>query len=114
MFSRAVYAPSALSVLKSLTPAVWVRTMATAASARMASSSGKRGLPGGGARAGDGAAATRRHSLGSADAAPRRETLGRAGPERAPAGALRAVVGGGGGGGAGRARRGRLRRARPA
>src|SRR3954471_9028619 len=34
------------------TPAVWVKTMLSAAIARIASSSGKRGLPGGGSRAG--------------------------------------------------------------
>src|SRR3954452_10168332 len=51
MFSRAVYAPSALPVLNVVRPATWVTRMAPAAIARRPSKSGKRGLPGGGATA---------------------------------------------------------------
>src|SRR4051794_32883447 len=51
MFSRAVYAPSALPVLNVVSPATWVTRIAPAAIARRPSKSGKRGLPGGGATA---------------------------------------------------------------
>src|SRR4051795_8793408 len=49
-FSRAVNGPSrSLTELNVVSPDVWVATTLSAANARSASNSGKRGLPGGGA-----------------------------------------------------------------
>src|SRR3954462_3484105 len=51
--------PRKLLTLNVETLAEWVSRMLSAATARSASSSGKRGLPGGGVSAGEGAATTR-------------------------------------------------------